>query len=98
MEGGLVFAHDARTRWPSRARLTEPQVVNFLQAIECPVLLITAENGLAIPWESRTAYVKDVRHLQLPSGGHHLHLDHPDLIAEEVHAFLTKKGPGLQEG
>jgi pimeloyl-ACP methyl ester carboxylesterase len=89
--GGLVFAHDPRTRWPSRLRMTEEQVQAFLGEVRCPVLLVTASDGLPYPWEARAARVANLRHLT-STGGHHLHLDHPENVAEEIRAFLTALG------
>lgn len=92
VEGGLVFAHDPRLRWPSRARLTEEQVRAFLREVACPVLLVVASDGLKYGWEERVGCLRDVRRVQTEGGGHHLHLDHPELIVREVQDFLTKKG------
>jgi len=92
VEGGLVFAYDPRVRWPSRARLTEEQVRAFLRAVECPVLFVTASDGLKFGWNERVECLRDVRRLTTDGGGHHLHLDHPELIAREVQEFLSKKG------
>ena len=92
VEGGLVFAYDPRVRWPSRARLTEEQVRAFLREVACPVLFVTAPDGLPYNWDDRTTCLRDVRRLTTTGGGHHLHLDHPELISREVRDFLTKKG------
>lgn len=91
-EGGFVFAYDPRVRWPSRARLTEEQVRAFLRDVACPVLLVVASDGLKFGWEERLVCLRDVRRLTTEGGGHHLHLDHPELIVKEVREFLTKKG------
>lgn len=76
-EGGLCFRHDLRLLGTSPFYFTEPQVLSFLSAIECPTLYLRAENGWPVSSRLHTARVNSVKDIQfevLP-GGHHLHLD-----------------------
>ena len=91
VDGGLVFSHDPRLRWPSRARLSEDQVRAFLREVTCPGLLITASDGIPPFWDGRQECLARLRQV-VTTGGHHLHLDHPRLISGQVHAFLSEKG------
>lgn len=88
--GGVRFAHDRRLRARSALRLTEEQVIVFLRRIRCPVLVVRAENGFpADPERSRARYaaIPDARILRVP-GGHHVHLEHPERVADAVGRFL----------
>lgn len=92
------FRHDARATFPSRDRMVEAQVLAYLRAIECPVLLLVGREG---PFAKDQAYAKlletrcqavrslTVRYLD---GGHYLHLTHAEEIASEVGAFLAHDG------
>ncbi|PTQ86744.1 alpha/beta fold hydrolase [Agitococcus lubricus] len=88
---GLVWTADKRLRLSSPTRFSEQQVCAYLSAIQCPTLLISAENTL--PFD-RTAYqqrinaIKQLTHVQL-AGGHHLHLDdNVDGVAQVLTTFL----------
>ncbi|MCA9670948.1 MAG: alpha/beta hydrolase [Myxococcales bacterium] len=85
-----VWRHDRRLRTTSSARLTEEQVLAFLQRIEAPALLIQAKNGWPYPedlFAKRVAAVPDLTVIERP-GNHHLHLDTPESVAAEIGAFL----------
>src|SRR5690606_1266531 len=46
VDGGFAWRTDRRLTHPSPLYLTESQVLAFLAAIECPVLLVHAEEGV----------------------------------------------------
>lgn len=89
--GGWSWAHDQRLTMKTLLSLSEEQVDSFLQAIACPVLLVTSK-GAVIREETiqrRAAMVKDIRRVNLP-GGHHQHLDGDvGAIAGHVGEFLA---------
>ena len=67
-----------------RYRLTEDQVVAFLAAITCPVLVIRARDGYPFDESylgTRTEAVRDLSIVEV-DGGHHVHLDHPERVIE----------------
>lgn len=89
-DGGWTWRADPRLRIDSRMRLTEAHVLAFLQAIQAPVLLISAEQG----WphdptviRQRMASVAQLRHVALP-GHHHVHLDDPEPVAAAIVEFF----------
>lgn len=87
---GVAWSWDRRIRLPSPGRLTEAQVHAFLDAIECPVLLIVAEHGYPFGEEHFDTRARCIRHLQrvdLP-GHHHVHMDDAQRVAEHVRPFL----------
>ena len=90
-EGGVHFRHDPRLKARSRVRLTEPQVLAFLAAIECPVLAVRARSGWPFPAELVQARVEAVRRVELVEvdGGHHVHLTHPERVAALLERFLA---------
>ncbi len=99
-ERGFRFGHDPRLRVPSRTRLTEPQVLAFIRAIEADTLLILAEDGLKFPEpqvRSRLQALTGGQVTQAP-GGHHFHLDQPAGVAPLVSQWLNRCDEDEEEG
>lgn len=90
-EQGWNFTYAPEVRAPSRARLSEAQVRAFLRRIACPTLLIAAKDGLPMPesFEGRMEAVAGLRRLGFEKGGHHLHLDYPEMLASQVRKHLS---------
>jgi pimeloyl-ACP methyl ester carboxylesterase len=86
-EEGVRWRHDERLTWPSTHRYSEPQVLELLAAIECPVLSIHAvPRGSIVPEHVARRRVGALRRhtgLGVP-GGHHLHMHHPSVIAPAI--------------
>lgn len=92
VEGGVRFTHDPRLRTRSRVRFTEEQVQAFLRAIAVPVLAVRASRGWPFPAEvvaARSAVIPDLRVVEV-EGGHHVHLTHPERVADVVRQFLAE--------
>ncbi len=90
VEGGYSFTVDPRLRLPSRTRLSEPQVLAFMERIEAPTLLILGEQGLKFPeapLRRRIQAIPDIT-VEMVPGGHHPHLDEPRAVAEAINGFL----------
>jgi pimeloyl-ACP methyl ester carboxylesterase len=92
VEGGVRFSHDARLRTRSRSRLTEGQVRAFLRAIDCPVLAVRASHGWPFAPDVVAARAAEISKLQVVEveGGHHVHLTHPERVAEAVLEFFAE--------
>ncbi len=75
-DGRWYWRNDARLTLPSPQRLTESQVIAFIEAIEAPVLLIRAKQGLPFDEQRMSARLAAVKHLRFEqlAGGHHLHM------------------------
>jgi len=90
-EGGFTWTSDPRLRFTSPLYLTEDQITSHLRAIQAPSLLINGAQGIIAKRqgiEQRYAAVHDLQVISL-SGGHHLHMETPGPIAEQIEAFLT---------
>lgn len=87
----LQWRTDPRLRAQSSVRLTEEQVAAFLQRLQCPCLVLLAQQGI-IPESmvnKRLAYVSQAR-VQYCEGHHHFHLEPQSFmkVAEAVEEFL----------
>ena len=91
-DGGVTWRTDPRLRWASRARLVEDQVLAFLAAIRSPALLVRATKGLPLDNDELQARMRAVAHWQIAEveGGHHVHLESPERVAEPVARFLAE--------
>jgi pimeloyl-ACP methyl ester carboxylesterase len=74
--GGYTWRTDSRLTLPSPLRLTRAHALAFAQAVQCPAMLVLAEQGLLHVEPKFAGLVEalpfDVRRLP---GKHHLHLD-----------------------
>lgn len=90
--GGFVWRSDARLTLPTQLRITEDAARSIVRAVEAPTLLITADP--APPYftpelrDSRMACLRDGRLIVVP-GGHHLHMEQPEVIAPLLLEFLV---------
>ena len=94
LENGVTWRSDPRLRIASPVYLTEEQIFSYLQAIQAPVLLLTAESGIFSQNEQYLqARCDRIKHLsrKIFPGGHHFHLDSPALVAEAIQAFLNSR-------
>ncbi|MFU8805470.1 MAG: alpha/beta fold hydrolase, partial [Bradymonadaceae bacterium] len=89
-EEGVEFRYDLQLRAASPMRLTEAQMIAFMNAITCPVFLVRPRQG----WPSdedtmkrRLEAVPDIRLMEI-DGGHHAHLEYPERMADEIGKFL----------
>jgi pimeloyl-ACP methyl ester carboxylesterase len=92
LEDGVTWRSDRRLRHPSRLRLTERQVMAFLEAITAPTLLVRAKDGLPFAREIAEPRASAVDELTIVEveGGHHVHLDAPERVAPVIGEFLDR--------
>lgn len=89
----FVFRHDKRLQWPSLLYMTPGQVAALEEAVQCPTLLLLANDGWPIDadrLERVKERLKPVACHILP-GSHHFHAD-PDTadeVARHVQQFLN---------
>jgi pimeloyl-ACP methyl ester carboxylesterase len=87
----LFFTTDRRLRTFSSLRMTEPQAEAFMRNIKCPMLIITGTDGyesMRTILHKRLDWVEDLTVVEL-AGHHHLHMDNPQPVAEEIVGFLS---------
>ncbi|MNE55909.1 hypothetical protein D3C80_1507790 [compost metagenome] len=74
--GGYTWRSDSRLTLPSPLRLTRAHALAFARAVQCPSLLVLAEQGLLHTEPKFAGIVEDLAFdvRRLP-GRHHLHLD-----------------------
>ena len=71
-------------------RLTEEQANNFISQVTCPWLAILGSEGfekLKVNFEKRKHLAQNLEQVTCP-GGHHLHMDNPEPVAEKIIEFL----------
>ena len=83
---------DRRQRLDSATRFTEDQVLAALRACTPPVLFIRAlDSYFKMPpkvIDSRLAALPNVEYEEM-AGGHHLHIESAELVAQTIERFLN---------
>ena len=91
--GGYSWSSDARLTLPSPLRLTMAHAAAFVQAVQCPMLLVLAEQGVLVKEPQFMQFLNTLSlDVQRLPGGHHLHLDDEEgaqAVAEQVQAFFS---------
>jgi len=87
---GYRFTHDPRLRAESRMRLSEEMIMAFMKRIRCPALFVKALSGWPFPEDLVAERIKCVENLRVEEieGGHHVHMIHPEPVAERITDFL----------
>ncbi|MGB0496643.1 MAG: alpha/beta fold hydrolase, partial [Kangiellaceae bacterium] len=90
---GYTWRADSRLRSSSAMRMTEAQLRCLLPLIEAPTLLIEGKQGLLqLPdtahVQARKSLIKNLK-VELLEGGHHLHLEYPQMIAQIISDFMS---------
>ena len=87
--GGFIWSNDPQLKMTSPAYLHELQLLSYLEHLNTRCLLIRAESGYLInrdDLEKRYALVKDL-HIVDVAGGHHVHMQHPNSVANHLQQF-----------
>ena len=86
-DGGWRWRSDPRLTRPSAVRLAETQVHALLRGIDAPTALLLAQPATSyLPdtmMQARAGCVTDIVVSQL-AGSHHLHLEHPQAVADWI--------------
>ncbi|HZX77632.1 alpha/beta hydrolase [Lysobacter sp.] len=93
VEGGFVWSTDPRLTLPTMQRMTEPQIRDLVAGIECPTRVIFAEPAqpyLPDPLRRDRAGLLPRGELIVMDGGHHLHMEQPQRVAEAIGDFFTR--------
>ncbi len=92
---GATVLSDERLKQRSPLYMSQQRVVSILRGIEARTLLVMAESGLILERSTtheRIAAIRDLTRKTVP-GGHHVHLDNPDIVAFEIKQFLDGVTP-----
>jgi|GEM_PF-4267609 len=82
----IQWSTDKRLRTVSSLRLTQAQVENLMQGIQCPIHFVLASNGFSKVSDlmvQRKKLFKDAK-LTIVEGGHHVHMEAEKLISEII--------------
>jgi pimeloyl-ACP methyl ester carboxylesterase len=97
VDGGFAWRSDPRLTLPTHVRTHEDFVLSWVAAIQAPTLVIAADPSppyfTPASRDIRMAKLRDGR-LEVISGGHHLHMEQPERIAQPLRAFLKASEPG----
>ena len=90
-DAGYVWSSDPRLTLPTMLRTTEAQVRNLVEGIACPTRVIHADPAQPyLPDDLRRARAALLPHgdLHVLSGGHHLHMEDPQAVADAIGDFF----------
>ena len=92
VDGGYAWRSDPRLTLTTPLRASEAQIGEWIDAIDCPALLIGSDPPSSVLAEemrqSRVQRLRRVEQVLLP-GGHHLHMENPAPVAQAVSDFLA---------
>ena len=97
---GCSLRSDPRLNFRSPLMLSRDQVNAFIQEVQQPVLAILASAGISSrrnDVESTLALFRDIEVMRI-DGGHHVHIDQAEQVAQHICAFLGGRGNGAQIG
>lgn len=86
------WRHDKRLVTNSPLRMTEEQILDCLKHINCPTLFIEAKQGFCYNEKIMKKRIEAVNNIELEvvEGGHHVHLETPDAIAQTLLTFFNQ--------
>lgn len=89
---GWSWRVDPRVRLGSPFRYNLEQADDLMAGIKCPVQLIRGETGFKEIDQALLRWSKQVKNIQVCTlaGGHHVHLQCPDAVAQQINAFLLQ--------
>lgn len=90
VEGGFTWRSDPRLRLSSRQYFGETAVEAYLSRIACPTIMVRATEGWPVDlarMKARLELIEGLRYVELP-GNHHLHLENPEPVAEQLRDFF----------
>ena len=91
-EQQYYWSFDQRLLNLSPVQMTQEQVLSIISHIKCPTLLINAQQGYPFDgplYDARKNKVKTLEEIKI-EGGHHVHMDNPQLIYTYMIEFYKK--------
>jgi pimeloyl-ACP methyl ester carboxylesterase len=92
-ENGWVWNFDPRLRCVSSTTPYEDELRAMFKAIEAPVCLIRAKEGVPYPYSTFQGRSQAIKNLTIHEvqGGHHVHMDDPSPVAKIISQFLNQR-------
>lgn len=90
---GLLWRwrHDARLKCDSLYRMADQHARAIVAAIHCPQLVVLGDNGFAhLEGKVDGFGDRDAICVETLAGGHHCHMQHPELVAEKIVELVSK--------
>lgn len=89
---GWTWRSDPRHMGRNPTRLTEDQIINFLENIQKPCLFVEAKTGEYFHFRynvlgGRLKHSKKITHVAI-DGNHHVHCDSPKEVSQSINSFL----------
>ena len=98
-KNGLIFSHDPMVKEATILPFFVPQsvLISILSKIQCPSLVLEATDAvrISVEEEARLERLKVIyqsakcKMWKEVKGGHHVHLEKPEQVAEEIKEFLS---------
>jgi pimeloyl-ACP methyl ester carboxylesterase len=95
VERGYVWSSDPRLTLPTMLRNTEEQISDLVAGIACPTRVLFADPAqpyLPDPLRRERAALLPRGELRILPGGHHLHMEEPQAVADAIGDFLLRAG------
>ena len=91
-DGTYSWKYDNYTHNFSAGGLTSEDTAALWQRIDCPVLIMTAENGMEhrIGQDDTAGYFGDHRLYEVPAAGHWTYHDQHDQVQRRIQQFLDE--------
>lgn len=91
---GWQWTFDCRLHCVSSTLPYEDELISLFKALETPVCLIRAKQGVPYPEKTFQNRAKSIKNLSIHEleGGHHVHMDDPEPVATIICQFLEKIG------
>lgn len=91
IQDDFFWCHDRRLLSPTPLRMTESQIISCLEGINTKSCLIIADDGFDFNKEAMQNRINTVKNLVVINmpGGHHLHMENPDVAGERLVAFCS---------
>ncbi len=92
VDGGWSWRVDPRVRLGSPFRYTLEQADDLIAGIQCPVQLIRGAKGFKEVDTALLRWAESIESLQVSTleGGHHVHLEDPVTVAQQINTFLQQ--------
>ncbi len=90
VDGKWVWRHDKKLKSDSLYRMSPEHTAEIMASIECPHRVILGEQGYANLLKNRHDSAKNVLETFTISGGHHCHLEHPQVVADLIYGVVNK--------